>query len=130
MNKIKKGDEVIVMTGKDKGRRGTVLEVFADDRVLVEGVNLAKKHIKPNPNIGEAGGIKDHAMPMDISNVLVFNPKKKKGERVGFRIEKDGKKTPLEVKVGDRILFGKYAGTEIKIEDKEHVILKNNTFVH
>ena len=79
MNKIKKGDEVIVMTGKDKGRRGTVLEVFADDRVLVEGVNLAKKHIKPNPNIGEAGGIKDHAMPMDISNVLVFNPKVQEG---------------------------------------------------
>jgi len=92
MNKIRKGDEVIVTTGKDKGRRGTVLEVFADDRVLVEGVNLAKKHIKPNPNIGEMGGIKDKAMPMDISNVLVFNPKSKKGERVGFRVEKDGSK--------------------------------------
>jgi len=92
MNKIKKGDEVIVKTGKDKGRRGTVLEVFTDDRVLVEGVNIAKKHIKPNPNIGEMGGIKDKAMPMDISNVLVFNPKTKKGERVGFRVEKDGSK--------------------------------------
>jgi large subunit ribosomal protein L24 len=91
-NKIRKGDEVIVKTGKDKGRRGTVLEVFADDRVLVEGVNIAKKHIKPNPNIGEMGGIKDKAMPMDISNVLVFNPKTKKGERVGFRVEKDGSK--------------------------------------
>jgi len=100
MNKIKKGDEVIVITGKDKGRRGTVLEVFADDRVKVEGVNLAKKHIKPNPNIGEAGGIKDHAMPMDISNVLVFNPKSKKGERVGFRIGKDGKKVRV-FKSGD-----------------------------
>ena len=92
MNKIRKGDEVIVTTGKDKGRRGTVLEVFADDRVLVEGVNLAKKHIKPNPNIGEMGGIKDKAMPLDSSNVLVFNPKTKKGERVGFRLEKDGTK--------------------------------------
>ena len=92
MNKIKKGDEVIVTTGKDKGRRGTVLQVFDDARVLVEGVNLAKKHIKPNPNIGEAGGIRDTAMPLDISNVLVFNPKSKKGERVGFRVEKDGKK--------------------------------------
>ncbi len=90
MNKIRKGDEVIVTTGKDKGRRGTVLQVFADERVLVEGVNLAKKHIKPNPNIGEMGGIKDKAMPLDISNVLVFNPKTKKGERVGFRVEKDG----------------------------------------
>jgi len=92
MKKIRKGDEIIVRAGKDKGRRGTVLQVFEDDRVLVEGINLAKKHVKPNPNVGEAGGIKDHAMPLDISNVLVFNPKAKKGERVGFRIEKDGKK--------------------------------------
>ncbi len=100
MNKIRKGDEVIVRTGKDKGRRGTVLQVFDDERVLVEGVNLAKKHIKPNPNIGEMGGIKDTAMPLDISNVLLFNPKTKKGERVGFRIEKDGKKVRV-FKSGD-----------------------------
>ncbi|NNF60955.1 MAG: 50S ribosomal protein L24 [Gammaproteobacteria bacterium] len=100
MNKIRKGDEVIVTTGKDKGRRGTVLQVFDDQRVLVEGVNIAKKHIKPNPNIGEAGGIKDTAMPMDISNVLVFNAKSKKGERVGFRVEKDGKKVRV-FKSGD-----------------------------
>ena len=92
MNKIRKGDEVIVTTGRDKGRRGTVLQVFADKRVLVEGVNLAKKHIKPNPNIGEMGGIKDKAMPLDVSNVLVFNPKSKKGERVGFRVNDDGTK--------------------------------------
>ena len=92
MKKIRKGDEVIVTTGKDKGRRGTVLQVFADDRVLVEGVNIAKKHIKPNPNIGEAGGIKDTAMPMDVSNVLVFNPKTKKGERIGFKVKDDGSK--------------------------------------
>lgn len=100
MNKIRKGDEVIVTTGKDKGRRGTVLQVLDDDRVLVEGVNLAKKHIKPNPNIGEAGGIRDTAMPMDVSNVLVFNPKSKKGERVGFRVEKDGSKVRV-FKSGD-----------------------------
>ncbi|NIV17802.1 MAG: 50S ribosomal protein L24 [Woeseiaceae bacterium] len=92
MNKIRKGDEVIVRTGKDKGRRGTVLQVFDDGRVLVEGINLAKKHVKPNPNIGEAGGIKDKAMPLDISNVMVFNPKTKKGERVGFRVEDNGSK--------------------------------------
>ena len=91
-NKIRKGDEVIVIAGKDKGRRGTVVQVFADGRVEVEGVNLAKKHVKPNPNIGEAGGIQDKRMPLDISNVLVFNPKTKKGERVGFRVEKDGTK--------------------------------------
>jgi len=92
MNKIKKGDEVIITAGKDKGRRGTVLRIFADERVLVEGINLAKKHVKPNPNVGEAGGIRDTAMPMDISNVLVFNPKTKKGERVGFRVEDGGNK--------------------------------------
>jgi large subunit ribosomal protein L24 len=100
VNKIRKGDEVIVTTGKDRGRRGTVLQVMEDDRVLVEGVNLAKKHIKPNPNIGEMGGIKDKAMPLEISNVLVFNPKTKKGERVGFRVEEDGSKVRV-FKSGD-----------------------------
>ena len=100
MNKIKKGDEIIVTAGKDKGRRGTVLHIVDNDRVLVEGVNLAKKHIKPNPNISEPGGIRDTAMPLDISNVLVFNPKSKKGERVGFRIEDDGKKVRV-FKSGD-----------------------------
>ena len=92
MNKIRKGDDVIVICGKDKGRRGTVLQILEDDRVLIEGINLAKKHTKANPNIGEAGGIKDKAMPLDISNVLVFNPKSKKGERIGFRVEDDGSK--------------------------------------
>jgi large subunit ribosomal protein L24 len=92
MNKIRKGDEVIVRTGKDKGRRGTVLQINDDGRVLVEGVNLAKKHTKPNPNIGEQGGIVDKAMPLDVSNVLVFNPKSKKGERIGIRVEDDGSK--------------------------------------
>ncbi len=100
MNKIRKGDEIIVRAGKDKGRRGTVLQVFDNGRVLVEGVNLAKKHTKPNPNIGEAGGIKDKAMPVDVSNVLVFNPKLKKGERVGFRVEEDGSKVRV-FKSGD-----------------------------
>ncbi len=100
MNKIRKGDEIIVRAGKDKGRRGTVLQVFDNGRVLVEGVNLAKKHTKPNPNIGEAGGIKDKAMPVDVSNVLVFNPKSKIGERVGFRIEEDGSKVRV-FKSGD-----------------------------
>jgi large subunit ribosomal protein L24 len=92
MNKIRKGDEIIVRTGKDKGRRGTVLQVFDDGRVLVEGINIAKKHVKPNPNVGEPGGIKDQPMPLDASNVMVFNPKTKKGERVGFRVEDGGSK--------------------------------------
>ena len=101
MNKIKKGDEVIVRTGKDKGRRGTVLQIFDDERILVEGVNLAKKHTKPNPNIGEQGGIVDKAMPLDISNVLVFNPKSKKGERVGIRVNDDGSKERIFKGTGD-----------------------------
>jgi large subunit ribosomal protein L24 len=91
MNKMKKGDEIIVITGKDKGRRGTVLQVFDDERVLVEGVNVAKKHTKPNPNMGVQGGIVDQDMPIDISNVMVFNPKTKKGDRVGIKVSDDGK---------------------------------------
>lgn len=91
MNKMRKGDEVIVITGKDKGRRGTVLQVFDDERVLVEGVNVAKKHTKPNPNMGVQGGIIDQDMPIDISNVMVFNPKTKKGDRVGIKVSDDGK---------------------------------------
>ena len=101
MNKIRKGDEIIVRTGKDKGRHGTVLQVLEDDRVLVEGINLAKKHTKPNPNIGEQGGIVDKAMPLDVSNVMVFNPKSKKGERVGFRVEDDGRKVRIFSSTGD-----------------------------
>ena len=101
MNKIRKGDEIIVRTGKDKGRHGTVLQVLEDDRVLVEGINLAKKHTKPNPNIGEQGGIVDKAMPLDASNVMVFNPKSKKGERVGFRVEDDGRKVRIFSGTGD-----------------------------
>ncbi|HZW59423.1 MAG TPA: 50S ribosomal protein L24 [Woeseiaceae bacterium] len=92
MNRIRKGDEVIVIAGKDKGRRGTVLQVLADARVLVEGVNTAKKHRKANPNMGVEGGIIDQDMPIDVSNVMVFNPKTKKGDRIGIRLNKDGEK--------------------------------------
>ena len=93
MKKIRKGDEIIVITGKDKGRTGTVLQVMDDDRVLVEGINVAKKHVKANPNIGEPGGIKDKNMPLHVSNVQVYNPKTKKGDRVAIRIDDDGSKT-------------------------------------
>ena len=94
MNKIRKGDEVIVRTGKDRGRRGTVLEVQSDGRVLVEGINVYKKHQKANPNdpAKAQGGIVDKTMPIEHSNVMVFNPKTKKGERIHFRIEEDGSK--------------------------------------
>ena len=101
MNKIRKGDEVIVKTGKSKGQRGTVLEVFEDGRVLVEGVNVFKKHVKPNPNVGEQGGILDKAMPVDHSNLMVFNPKSKRGERVGFRVKDDGSKVRVFKQSGD-----------------------------
>ena len=94
MNKIRKGDEVIVKTGRDKGQRGTVLEVHSDGRVLVEGVNVYKKHQKGNPNdpTKGQGGIVDKTMPIEHSNVMVFNPKTKKGERIHFRIDEDGSK--------------------------------------
>jgi large subunit ribosomal protein L24 len=103
MNKIRKGDEVIVITGKDKGRRGTILQVLADDRVLVEGVNIAKKHQKPNPNAGVPGGIIDREMPLDISNVLVFNPKTKKGDRVGIKVLEDGSKERIFRSTGETV---------------------------
>jgi len=103
MKKIRKGDEVLVITGKDKGRRGTVLQVFADDRVLIEGVNIAKKHQKPNPNMGVQGGIVDREMPLDVSNVMVFNPKTKKGDRVGIKVSDDGSKERIFRSTGEAV---------------------------
>ena len=92
MRKIRKGDEIIVIAGKDKGRRGEVSQVVADGaKVIVEGVNVAKKHVKPNPQLNVQGGIVDKEMPMDTSNVALFNPETDKADRVGFRME-DGKK--------------------------------------
>ncbi len=102
MNKIHKDDEVIVTTGKDKGRRGTVTKVLPDGRLMVEGINIAKKHVKANPNNpGEQGGIIDTAMPIQSSNVMVFNPKSKKGERIGIRVEDDGSKVRYFKGTGD-----------------------------
>ncbi len=89
--RIRKGDDVMVLAGKDKGKRGTVLAVL-EDRVIVENINLAKKHQKPNPNKGEPGGIVDKEMPLHISNVALFNPGTNKGDRVGFKILEDGRK--------------------------------------
>ncbi len=92
MQKIKKGDDIVVITGRDKGRRGTVLNVLDNGRVLVEGVNVAKKHQKPNPNAGVQGGIIDMEMPLDESNVMLFNPITEKGDRVGIKRLEDGRK--------------------------------------
>ena len=90
MQRIRKGDEVIAIAGKDKGRRGTVLGVRDDGRVLVEGLNIAKKHVRPNPNEGIQGGIEDREMPLHASNVMLFNPQTEKGDRVGYRWLEDG----------------------------------------
>ncbi|NKF22746.1 50S ribosomal protein L24 [Solimonas sp. C16B3] len=90
MSKIKKGDEVVVITGKDKGRRGKVAQVLATGKVVVEGVNVAKKHQRGNPNAGVAGGIVEKEMPIDVSNVAIWNAKTGKADRVGFRIEGEG----------------------------------------
>jgi len=105
MNKIRKNDEVVVIAGKDKGRRGTVLQVFNDGRILVEGVNVAKKHQKGNPQAVPPveGGIINKDMPLDISNVLVFNPQSKKGERVGFRVSDDGSKERIFRSTGEPV---------------------------
>ncbi len=92
MQRIKKGDEVVVIAGRDKGRRGTVVRVLEDDRVVIENINIAKKHQKPNPNAGVAGGIVEIEMPLDTSNVMLWNPVLKKGDRVGFKTLDDGRK--------------------------------------
>mgnify|MGYP000996504367 CR=1 FL=1 len=92
MEKIKKGDEVVVITGKDKGKRGTVLARIDAEHVVVEGVNRAKKHVKPNPIKGVTGGIVDKDMPIHISNVALYNPASKKADRVGFKLLEDGRK--------------------------------------
>jgi large subunit ribosomal protein L24 len=92
MRKIRKGDDVMVLTGKDKGKRGTVLKVLENDKLVVENINIARKHQKPNPMKGEQGGIVDKEMPLDISNVALYNPNTGKADRVGFKTLEDGRK--------------------------------------
>lgn len=101
MAKIKKGDEVQVRAGKDKGKRGTVLNVMSNDRVVVEGVNLAKRHMKPNPQQGTSGGIVEKEMPLHISNVGIYNPLEGKGDRIGFKRLEDGKKVRIYKSTGE-----------------------------
>jgi large subunit ribosomal protein L24 len=96
MRKIRKGDDVVVTTGKDSGKRGTVLKVLPEtEKVVVENVNLVKKHTKPNPQRGISGGIVEKEMPIHASNVMLYNPQTKKGDRVGFRILEDGRKVRI-----------------------------------
>ena len=104
MRKIRSNDEVVVITGKDKGRRGKVMQVLVEEgKVLVQGVNRVKKHVKPNPNAGVQGGIIEKEMPMDTSNVMLVNPATGKGDRVGFKLLDDGKKIRVFKSNGERV---------------------------
>jgi large subunit ribosomal protein L24 len=92
MNRIKKGDDVIVIAGKDKGKRGNVMRVMPDGRIVVADINMVKRHTKPNPNRGVSGGIIEKEMPIDPSNIMLFNAQTNKGDRVGFKTLEDGRK--------------------------------------
>jgi len=92
MERIRKGDDVVVIAGRDKGKRSSVLRVMPDGRIVVADVNMVKRHTKPNPNQGIAGGIIEKEMPIDPSNIMLFNSQTSKGDRVGFRVLEDGRK--------------------------------------
>ena len=91
MLKIKRDDEVIILAGKDKGKRGKVRKVLDNDKLIVSGVNMVKKHTKPNPQEGVAGGIVEKEAPIQVSNVAIFNPDSNKADRVGFKVDGDSK---------------------------------------
>ena len=103
MNKIRKGDQVIVTTGRDKGKRGTVTQRVDEDRIVVEGVNVAKKHVKPNPLKGSTGGVVDKTMPIQQSNVAIYNAATGKADRVGIKLLADGKKVRVFKSSGEEI---------------------------
>lgn len=91
MSKIKRDDEVIILAGKDKGKRGKVRKVLANNRVVVAGINMVKKHTRPNPQMGVAGGIVEQEAPIQASNVAIYNPATSRADRVGFKVEGDTK---------------------------------------
>lgn len=101
MRRIRKGDQVVVIAGKDKGKRGNVLRVLDDDRLIVENINVVKKHQKPNPTRGVPGGIIDMEAPIHVSNVMLYNPQTSKGDRVGFRMLEDGRKVRFFKSTGE-----------------------------
>jgi large subunit ribosomal protein L24 len=103
MNKIRKGDQVIVTTGRDKGKRGTVTQRVDEDRVVVEGVNIVKKHVKPNPLKGTTGGVVDKTVSIHQSNIAIYNPATSKADRVGIKLLADGKKVRVYKSSGDEI---------------------------
>jgi large subunit ribosomal protein L24 len=92
MRKIRKGDEIIAIAGRDKGKRGTVSQMVGENKLIVDNINVVKKHAKGNPMRGEQGGIVDKEMPIDVSNVALFNPVTEKADRVGFKVLEDGRK--------------------------------------
>ena len=92
MRKFRKGDQVVVLTGRDKGRQGAVIRVLDDQQVIVEGINVVKRHQRPNPQAGKQGGIVSKEMPMHIAKIAIWNPATKKADRVGFKVLADGKK--------------------------------------
>jgi large subunit ribosomal protein L24 len=102
MNRIRKGDQVVVITGKDKGKKGEITRV-AGDRVLVANINVVKRHTKANPQAGQAGGIVEREAPIHISNVMLFNPATGKGDRVGFKVLEDGRKVRVFRSSGEAI---------------------------
>ena len=103
MQRIRKGDEVVVLAGRDKGKRGTVLQRTDDSHVLVEGINLVKKHTKPNPLKGTTGGIVEKGMPIHQSNVAIYNAATGKADRVGIKLLADGKKVRVFKSSGEEI---------------------------
>jgi len=103
MERIRKGDDVIVIAGRDKGKRGTVLRIVDARHVVVEGVNRVKKHQRPNPMKNQTGGIVDKDMPIDVSNVALFNPQTKKADRVGFKLMEGGRKVRVFKSNGEMI---------------------------
>lgn len=103
MRKIRKGDNIIILTGRDKGKRGTVLRMVKDDALVVQGLNMVKKHQKPNPMRGVAGGIIEKEMPLHISNVAIFNPVRGSADRVGFKILEDRRKVRIYRSSGEPI---------------------------
>lgn len=103
MRKIRKGDDVLVVAGKDRGKRGRVTRVVSSERIVVEGVNLVKRHTKGNPQLNQPGGIIDKEAPFHISNVMIFNPKTGKGDRVGFKCLDDGSKVRVFRSNGESI---------------------------
>ena len=103
MKKIRKGDQVIVLSGRDKGRHGAVLEVLDSAHVVVESINMVKRHTKPNPQVGKQGGIVEKAMPLPVSKVAIWNPSSKRADRIGFKTLTDGKKVRFFKSNGEMI---------------------------